>query len=787
MSNRRSLFIFIMSTVFAMSILTTSYSSAAAKSRRTAKIPKIVTNKVIKKASVKRTIPSKPAANKPIIKSYVETADITVIKASSKYGAVSANKPLIISKTLNITADNVSVENIKSSADIYLKGNNITLNGVVTTGTIFVDPGKDGSANLNNVAASTIKILSGGENSIHLFQANAGNLMISSDTNVRVEISGTTVIGKTTITSYAIIDSKGGSLGTITVTKTGDSLPQVEFIGTFSEPIIVECSAVIRTAADSFLANLQIAAQSPNDYVSLSSNIGNLLISTQANINVIDNAVIQSVKSAINTNINIAPTARVKQIVDSVTGSVITSDAANGQFSVPVITPIVTPAPSAPSAAANNNNSHEHNNSGRNETVVVPPPVPAVVPITAIGAVSGTPKVGSELTAGALNPAGASASYQWQICDTADGTYTNIPGATSDKYTPAAADVNKFIKVTAAGTGSYSGTVTSAACAQVAPMTVNITSITGVTPPVTGGTPVIAIVESAQYTGTVTWTPSDNPFAQATVYTATIVLTPKAGFTFTGVGANSFTVAGGTATNLADSGIVTAVFPATASSDATVSAGMHFRIDNTNNTIAAGSVEINTSFYVHDFLTLFTKQAHATWKIVSSGTTISTPADFNSAGSKQDYDTLMFGDKLAVKAEDGTIKVYNISVVLGDPVIKDLPCPMPYGDLPAISGQSSTSVIQSSGWSKCIVWGKYRYWTFKDYNNAACFYIAAYDFSNTIAKWWKIEESDRRYVTGASINVADPNAPTITFTFDNPMDPKPPLTIPCSDISIPQP
>jgi len=92
---------------------------------------------------------------------------------------------------------------------------------------------------------------------------------------------------------------------------------------------------------------------------------------------------------------------------------------------------------------------------------------------------------------------------------------------------------------------------------------VDIAAIPGVTAPVVGATPVAAITATAQYTGTVAWSPADATFAASTVYTATITLTAKPGFTFTGVTANFFTVAGATATNLADSGVVTAVFPIT--------------------------------------------------------------------------------------------------------------------------------------------------------------------------------------------------------------------------------
>jgi hypothetical protein len=95
-------------------------------------------------------------------------------------------------------------------------------------------------------------------------------------------------------------------------------------------------------------------------------------------------------------------------------------------------------------------------------------------PITAIAAISGTPQVGVELTAGALTPAGATAtaSYQWQISATVGGTYTNITAATTNKYTPVAGDVTKFIKVVATGTGNYSGSVPSAATAVVLPLAI---------------------------------------------------------------------------------------------------------------------------------------------------------------------------------------------------------------------------------------------------------------------------------------------------------------------------
>jgi hypothetical protein len=121
--------------------------------------------------------------------------------------------------------------------------------------------------------------------------------------------------------------------------------------------------------------------------------------------------------------------------------------------------------------------------------------------------------------------------------------------------------------------GSYAAPlVTTAAAASTnnAPPTtatrISVAAIAGVTAPVTGATRVTTTTAGTGYTGTVTWSPSaGTTFASATTYTATITLTPTSGYTLAGVTVNFFTVAGATSvTNSADSGVIIAVFPRTA-------------------------------------------------------------------------------------------------------------------------------------------------------------------------------------------------------------------------------
>ena len=97
------------------------------------------------------------------------------------------------------------------------------------------------------------------------------------------------------------------------------------------------------------------------------------------------------------------------------------------------------------------------------------------------------------------------------------------------------------------------------------PDVVSLADIREVTPPEFGETPVSAVYETDEYTGTVEWEPAvTGTFAANTVYTATITLEVKAGYTVAGVERNFFKVAGAvTVTNAASSNVVKAAFQAT--------------------------------------------------------------------------------------------------------------------------------------------------------------------------------------------------------------------------------
>lgn len=141
-------------------------------------------------------------------------------------------------------------------------------------------------------------------------------------------------------------------------------------------------------------------------------------------------------------------------------------------------------------------------------------------------------------------------------------TIVNTTVATPNKNTNTAGYT--LITISAVTAPSRELTVAIFGLEEAERVTVTEPAIGGVTAPVVGETPVTTITEGKQFTGTVTWSPEASTFAASTVYTATITLTPKVGYKLDGVAANFFTVAGATSvSNEANSGVVTAVFPAT--------------------------------------------------------------------------------------------------------------------------------------------------------------------------------------------------------------------------------
>ncbi len=189
----------------------------------------------------------------------------------------------------------------------------------------------------------------------------------------------------------------------------------------------------------------------------------------------------------------------------------------------------------------------------------VNPPAQGETPVTTdidtaqyTGTISWSPSVSGSFAANTV--------YTANIVLTPKAGWT-LTGLVANSFTVASATVSH-----AAGSGNIAAVFPTTGAATITDM-----AIPGVIAPVRGETPVTTSINAAQYTGTISWSPVVyGNFAANTVYTANIVLTPKAGWTLTGFAENSFTVAGATASHSANSGAVAAVFPATSSAPITL-------------------------------------------------------------------------------------------------------------------------------------------------------------------------------------------------------------------------
>jgi hypothetical protein len=194
-----------------------------------------------------------------------------------------------------------------------------------------------------------------------------------------------------------------------------------------------------------------------------------------------------------------------------------------------------------------------------------------------------------------------------------------------------------------------------------APIVISAAAIAGVTAPVAGATPVTTTTAGTGYTGAVTWSGSPTTFATGTIYTATITLTAEAGYTFTGVTENFFTVSGATTdTNPANSGVVTAVFPATAPSNVATLSALTLTTATLSPTFASGTTSYTST--VSNATTSITVTPTRT----QSNATITVNGTAATSGSASGSISLNVGSNtitIVVTAQDGTTQsTYTVTV-----------------------------------------------------------------------------------------------------------------------------
>ncbi|MBC2726130.1 cell wall-binding repeat-containing protein, partial [Desulfosporosinus sp.] len=218
--------------------------------------------------------------------------------------------------TLNATFEDKTV-----NGNILVNADGVTLKNVVVKGTIFVDPGKDGSATLDSVQADRIVVLSGAELSIYLKETTSDSLVVSSSSNVRVVAETGTILGSTLVQSNANVESQNGAdIGPLAAQSLGETPINVQLQGTFSNEVSLSGSIKLTAADGSIIPSLNVAKATSPDSIQLAGNFPSVSIDDNSSITVLSGKIDKLV--ALGTSeIDVKSGAEITEL-SSVTGGI---------------------------------------------------------------------------------------------------------------------------------------------------------------------------------------------------------------------------------------------------------------------------------------------------------------------------------------------------------------------------------------------------------------------------------------------------------------------------------
>jgi len=185
--------------------------------------------------------------------------------------------------TLNATFEDKTV-----NGNILINADGVTLKNVVVKGTIFVDPGKDGSATLDSVQADRIVVLSGAELSIYLKETTSDSLVVSSSSNVRVVAETGTTLGSTLVQSNANVESQNGAdIGALAAQSLGETPINIQLQGTFSNEVSLSGSIKLTAADGTIVPSLNVTGASAPDSIQLAGNFPSVSIIDNSSVTVL--------------------------------------------------------------------------------------------------------------------------------------------------------------------------------------------------------------------------------------------------------------------------------------------------------------------------------------------------------------------------------------------------------------------------------------------------------------------------------------------------------------------
>lgn len=180
------------------------------------------------------------------------------VQALGGEGAIPKNQLDQVTSAEQISSDNIQLQNTHIQGSITITGNNAMLTHVQVDGTVFLDPGAQGSAHLDDVSAGAVVILSGAPNSIHLAQVKAQTLQIQSSSLVGVVAESGTSIDSTILQSGVDLENNASNLGRV-ILNPDSSSQSISLKGTFPE-VNIHNPAQLKLNSDTLIKQLNVLA-----------------------------------------------------------------------------------------------------------------------------------------------------------------------------------------------------------------------------------------------------------------------------------------------------------------------------------------------------------------------------------------------------------------------------------------------------------------------------------------------------------------------------------------------
>lgn len=229
------------------------------------------------------------------------------------------------------------------AGSVKITGKNVTFQDATVRGTVFLDPGTQGTAVINNVQAEKIVILSGDANGIRLNNVTTDLLIVSSSSKVKIDLTGSTRIENTLVNSSAILNAASGTVGSVRLTNIVNQTPDVavQLCGTFPGKVAVEAPITLKAANNADISNVEIMLHNKDQQVNLEGEFEKVQVSSEGKINLASLTTIKELVSNAKADISVPTDSRIIKYTDNgENGKSNSGGTANGSTGVPGVSQI---------------------------------------------------------------------------------------------------------------------------------------------------------------------------------------------------------------------------------------------------------------------------------------------------------------------------------------------------------------------------------------------------------------------------------------------------------------